>query len=84
MIKKKVFYGNLENNSYSLKFDNEVNDFIDTVLNNDDCKLIKYNTQIYGKHREYMDCIRTEIIYQITPTRKVLTEKENKDEPRKN
>lgn len=78
MIKRKVFYGYIHSKESGDLFDTEVDFFLETIINNNEYQLINYTTQIYGRSKGYMDCIRTEIWYLENPTRKVLTEKENK------
>jgi hypothetical protein len=83
MVKRKVIYGSIFSASSCNYFDDSVNEFISNIINNEECKIINYSTQVYGRNSD-IDCIRTEIVYIETPTRKVLTEKENQDEPKKN
>ncbi len=74
MVKRKVIYGSLDFQSSREFFDKTVNVFIEETINKDEYKIITYITNMFGQNSQN---IRTEIVYIETPTRKVLTEKEN-------
>ncbi len=75
MAKIKTFYGN---EAYREKFDTEISIFLEELEKNGHA-FISLNTISFSKHSGYIDTFRTEILYQENQTRKVISEKLEKN-----
>jgi len=75
MIKRKLFKGSVGGEEV---FDKLIDDFFKEIADNE-YTIIHYNTIACGYSKGYIDKLRTEIIYRENTVRRVIVEKNKKE-----